>query len=90
MKKYFQTLERFEQFERKSVHILPTTQKGNCRYKLPIQLLGAELYRKVVKKYFLILKRLEQFDKKCLLILPTAHKGNCTHNVTLPPLRTEL
>ena len=34
VKEYFKTQERLEQFEPKSVHILPKTQKGNSRHKV--------------------------------------------------------
>jgi hypothetical protein len=43
MKKYFETLERMEQFEPKSGHILLITHKGNCRLNVTVAPLGAEL-----------------------------------------------
>ena len=41
VKKYFKTLERLEQFEPKSVHVLLIIHKGLCRHNLTQASLGA-------------------------------------------------
>ena len=42
-KKKFKTPERLEQFEPKSVYILLTIHKGNCRHNVTLAPLGADL-----------------------------------------------
>ena len=83
-------MERLEQFERKWVHVLPTTHKGNSRHKVTLPSFGAELYRKGVKKYLKTLERLEEFEPNHVHILPTTHKGKCRLNVALTSLGVEL
>ena len=83
-------MEHLEQFESKSVHILPSTQKGNCRHKVAQTPLGEELQGKVLKRYFKTLERLVQFEPKSVHILSTTNKVNCKNRVTLPPFGAEL
>jgi hypothetical protein len=68
----------------------PTTHKGNCRHKVTLPPLVAELYRKAMKKYFETMERLEQFEPNYVHTLPAIHKGNCRHKLTVPPLGAEL